>query len=95
MHCGLSWVSMKCKLLRDTQSVESQGGKGCVTETEDCLTAGTEDTNDREPSAETEIGAEDRVRELEDYMKDDEIVLQDLMTVRQTLKAVVQNVMAA
>ena len=62
---------MKCNLLRDTQSDESQGGKDCDTETEDCVTAGTEETNGREPSAEvcvteTEIGAEDRVRKLED-----------------------------
>ena len=50
---------MKCNLLRDTHSVESQGVK---TETEDCVTAGTEETNGREQSVEvcvtkTEIGA--------------------------------------
>ena len=47
------------------------------------MTAGTEETNDREPSAEvcvieTEIGAEDRVRELEDCVTDDE----DCVTIR-------------
>ena len=59
MHHGVSWVSMKCNLFRDTHSVESQGVK---TETEDRGTAGTEETNGREPSVEvcvtkTEIGA--------------------------------------
>ena len=45
----MSWVSMKCNLFRDTHSVESQGVK---TETEDRVTAGTEETNGREPSVE-------------------------------------------
>ena len=49
MHCGVSWVSMKFNLLRDTQSDESLGGKDCDTETEDCVTAGTEETKGREP----------------------------------------------
>ena len=76
MHRGVSWVSMKGNLLRDMQSVESQGVK-TDTETEDCVTAGTEETNGREPSAEvyvteTEIGAEDRVRRLEDCVIGDE-----------------------
>ena len=43
----------------------------CDRETEDCVTAGNEETNGREPSAEvcvteTEIGVEDCVRGLED-----------------------------
>lgn len=51
--------------------------KDCDTETEDCVTAGTEEINGREPSAEvcvteTEIGAEDRVRKLEDWVTGDE-----------------------
>ena len=45
-------------------------GKDCVKETEDCVTAGTEETNGRDPSAEVcvteiEIGVEDCVTDAE------------------------------
>ena len=70
-------VSMKRNLLRDTQSVESQGVKTVIQKLRTAWRQELKKPNGREPSAEvcvteTEIGAEDRVRKLEDCVTGDE-----------------------
>ena len=81
MHRGVSWALMQCNSLQDTCRVTV--GKDCVAETEDCVTAGTEETNGREPSAdvcvtEIEIGVEDCVTDFGDCVTEPDDCVTDV-----------------